>query len=115
MSDFYSLLASLTSREREVACYIVQGRANKYIAAELGVSQRTIESHRSRIFSKMGVRNAVQLASLESIYPTTACCNFRQEQRLARQLDLCLLGGSGQSPTKGVDRLYAPTLRRWTG
>lgn len=112
MSDFYSLLASLTSREREVACYIVQGRANKYIAAELGVSQRTIESHRSRIFSKMGVRNAVQLASLESIYPTTACCNFRQEQRLARQLDLCLLGGSNATVARGVDHLVVQAVRR---
>lgn len=51
----------LTSREREVADYITRGRSNKYIAAELGISQRTIEAHRARIFMKIGVRNAVEL------------------------------------------------------
>lgn len=51
----------LTSREREVADYITRGRSNKYIAAELGISQRTIEAHRARIFMKVGVRNAVEL------------------------------------------------------
>lgn len=56
-------LASLTLRERQVAQYITQGRSNKYIALELGVSQRTIEAHRARIFAKMGVRNAVELTS----------------------------------------------------
>ncbi|MGB3836736.1 response regulator transcription factor [Castellaniella sp.] len=53
----------LTSRERQVAQYITQGRSNKYIALELGVSQRTIEAHRARVFAKMGVRNAVELTS----------------------------------------------------
>lgn len=51
----------LTLREREVAGYITRGRSNKYIAAELGVSRRTIEAHRARIFMKTGVRNAVEL------------------------------------------------------
>jgi len=51
----------LTLREREVAGYITLGRSNKYIAAELGVSRRTIEAHRARIFMKVGVRNAVEL------------------------------------------------------
>lgn len=56
-----SPLNCLTLREREVADYITRGRSNKYIAAELGVSQRTIEAHRARIFTKVGVRNAVEL------------------------------------------------------
>ncbi|MER1940337.1 helix-turn-helix transcriptional regulator [Castellaniella sp. FW104-16D08] len=55
--------AGLTLRERQVAQYITQGRSNKYIALELGVSQRTIEAHRARVFAKMGVRNAVELTS----------------------------------------------------
>jgi DNA-binding CsgD family transcriptional regulator len=55
------LIQRLTLREREVADYITRGRSNKYIAAELGVSQRTIEAHRARIFMKVGVRNAVEL------------------------------------------------------
>ncbi len=52
----------LTPRERDVMDYIALGKPNKIIAAELGVSQRTIEAHRARIFQKMRVRNAVELA-----------------------------------------------------
>lgn len=52
----------LTSREREVAGYILQGRANKVIAIDLGISLRTVEAHRARIFHKLGVRHAVELA-----------------------------------------------------
>ncbi|MBB5214680.1 response regulator transcription factor [Parapusillimonas granuli] len=52
----------LTPRERDVMQYVARGKPNKIIAAELGVSQRTIEAHRARIFQKMQVRNAVELA-----------------------------------------------------
>ncbi|MFT0532657.1 response regulator transcription factor [Castellaniella hirudinis] len=51
----------LTLRERQVAGYITAGRSNKVIAAELGLSHRTVEAHRARIFYKVGVRNAVEL------------------------------------------------------
>jgi DNA-binding NarL/FixJ family response regulator len=54
--------AVLTPRERDVMAYVALGKPNKIIAAELGVSQRTIEAHRARIFQKMQVRNAVELA-----------------------------------------------------
>lgn len=52
----------LTPRERDVMDYVARGKPNKIIAAELGVSQRTVEAHRARIFQKMQVRNAVELA-----------------------------------------------------
>lgn len=51
----------LTRRERDVLTYVIMGKQNKVIAAELDVSQRTIEAHRARIFTKMRVRNAVEL------------------------------------------------------
>jgi DNA-binding NarL/FixJ family response regulator len=41
---------------------VAEGKSNKFIAIELGISMRTVEAHRARIFYKMGVRNAVQLA-----------------------------------------------------
>jgi DNA-binding CsgD family transcriptional regulator len=52
----------LTARERDVIHPVAQGKSNKLIAMELGISMRTVEAHRARIFYKMGVRNAVQLA-----------------------------------------------------
>ena len=52
----------LTPRERDVMRYVASGKPNKIIAAELGVSQRTIEAHRARVFHKLQVRNAVELA-----------------------------------------------------
>lgn len=51
----------LTPREREVASYVLQGRANKVIAIDLGISLRTVEAHRAKIFYKLGVRHAVEL------------------------------------------------------
>ncbi len=56
-----SALSALTPRERDVMGYVVSGKPNKIIAAELGVSQRTVEAHRARIFQKLRVRNAVEL------------------------------------------------------
>lgn len=54
--------AALTPRERQVLDYVAAGKSNKVIAIELGLSMRTVETHRARIFFKMGVRNAVELA-----------------------------------------------------
>lgn len=57
-----ALLSTLTPRERDVMHHVAMGTPNKIIAAELGVSQRTIEAHRARGFQKLHVRNAVELA-----------------------------------------------------
>lgn len=54
--------AVLTARERDVIHPVAEGKSNKLIAIELGISMRTVEAHRARIFYKMGVRNAVELA-----------------------------------------------------
>jgi len=53
---------ALTPRENEVIDYVARGKSNKVIAMELGLSMRTVETHRARIFRKMGVRNATELA-----------------------------------------------------
>jgi two-component system, LuxR family, response regulator FixJ len=53
--------ATLTPREREVMALIVEGRANKVVGAELGMSVRTVEVHRARIMEKMGVRSLAEL------------------------------------------------------
>jgi two-component system, LuxR family, response regulator DctR len=56
-------LAELTEREREVMQLVVAGRPNKLIADELGISVRTVEVHRARVFEKMDVKSAVDLAN----------------------------------------------------
>jgi len=60
----WSRLAELTEREREVMRLIIDGRANKLIADELDISVRTVEVHRARVFEKMDVKSAVELANL---------------------------------------------------
>lgn len=57
-------IALLTPREREVTEELVQGRQNKEIAYELGISRRTVEVHRYRIMEKMEARNLAHLVRL---------------------------------------------------
>jgi two-component system response regulator DctR len=57
-------LASLSSRERQVMERVLAGDYNKNIADDLGIAVRTVEVHRARIFEKMAVRSAVELAQL---------------------------------------------------
>ncbi len=57
-------LAELTERETDVMRLVVEGRPNKLIADALDISVRTVEVHRSRVFEKMEVRSAVELANL---------------------------------------------------
>jgi len=57
-------VADLTERERDVMRLVVEGLPNKLIADQLGISVRTVEVHRSRVFEKMNVKSAVELANL---------------------------------------------------
>ena len=59
-----SRLADLTERERDVLRLVVEGLPNKLIADQLDISVRTVEVHRSRVFEKMNVKSAVELANL---------------------------------------------------
>lgn len=59
-----SRLESLTPREREVLRLVTTGKANKVMAAELGVSQRTVEIHRARVMEKMGASSLAQLVRM---------------------------------------------------
>lgn len=57
-------IAGLTPRERDVLECIAAGSANKAIAVDLGISERTVELHRGRIMKKMGVRSVAELIPL---------------------------------------------------
>jgi two-component system response regulator DctR len=60
----HALLDELTERERDVMRLVVEGLPNKLIADQLDISVRTVEVHRARVFDKMEVRSAVELANL---------------------------------------------------
>ena len=55
---------TLTYRERQILQFVVDGRTNKEIAAELGLSYRTVEVHRRHIMEKIGARNTAELVRL---------------------------------------------------
>lgn len=57
-------LATLSPREREVLEAVVAGRANKRIAAALGISIKTVEVHRARVMDKMGASSIAELVRL---------------------------------------------------
>lgn len=73
-------LERLTERERDVLVRVARGLANKEIAVELGISVRTVESHRDSLMRKTGLRNVAALT------------------RLA--LEAGLLPPTGESPTR---------------
>jgi DNA-binding NarL/FixJ family response regulator len=52
----------LTTAERNIASLVAEGARNHDIARQLGVSHRTVESHLSNIFAKLGIGSRVQLA-----------------------------------------------------
>ena len=62
--DVVARINELTDREQEVMYCIARGLANKATADELGISVRTVEVHRARVFDKMRVKSAVDLANL---------------------------------------------------
>ena len=57
-------LARLTPRERDIMDLVVQGRPNKIIAHDLGISQRTVENHRSAVMKRTGVASLPDLIRL---------------------------------------------------
>lgn len=57
-------LGGLTDRELDVMRLVVGGLPNKLVADQLDISVRTVEVHRARVFDKMDVKSAVELANL---------------------------------------------------
>jgi two-component system response regulator DctR len=61
---FAARLGELTERERDVMQLVARGLPNKLIADQLAISVRTVEVHRARVFDKMEVKSAVELANV---------------------------------------------------
>ena len=56
-------LASLSGREREISELVAEGLTNREIGARLFLSEKTIETHLTRVFQKLGVRSRTQVAA----------------------------------------------------
>jgi FixJ family two-component response regulator len=66
-ADIRSRFLTLSAREKEVLQLVVDGRANKVIALDLGLSERTVEVHRGNIMDKMGAQSLAHLVRMHMI------------------------------------------------
>ncbi len=57
-------IASLTDREREILHFLCEGKSSKKIGQELGISSYTVDNHRARIMSKMGVNSVTKIVQM---------------------------------------------------
>lgn len=62
--EIRTAIEQLTAREREVLNLVVGGKANKQIAAELGIREKTVEVHRKHVMQKMSVHTVVDLVRI---------------------------------------------------
>ena len=60
-AEYESRYARLTSREKEIISYLIDGSQNKEIAKELSISRRTVEAHRANIKAKLGIRSISEI------------------------------------------------------
>ncbi len=64
LSEIQGRVARLTRRELQVFRLVVQGKLNKQVAAELGMSEKTVKVHRARVMQKMEADSLAQLVRL---------------------------------------------------
>ncbi|MBV6415671.1 MAG: Response regulator protein TodT [Steroidobacteraceae bacterium] len=67
LADLRHRAGKLTPREREVMTLVVDGRANKAIAIDLGLSERTVEIHRANVMAKMAATSVAHLVKMHML------------------------------------------------
>ena len=73
LADIEQRYATLTEREQQVMQKVVSGMSNRHLAEELGVCERTVEVHRSRVMKKMGAENLPDLVRMHTLYRQYLC------------------------------------------
>ena len=87
-TEIWRRLKSLTPREVDVLCYVLGGQLNREIAAELGITERTIKVHRGRVMEKLGVQSTAQLFPMVLRYIAwPAWPKFRRRRKKAQKRD----------------------------
>ena len=81
-SEVEARIATLTEREQEVMKFLARGETTKELASRLGISPKTVDNHRARVFQKMGVDNAAQLACLTLTLNPNQQGACRQRERI---------------------------------
>jgi FixJ family two-component response regulator len=71
VGDIRRRFGTLTAREREVLALVVQGKLNKQMAAELGISEITVKVHRRHVMEKMAADSLAQLVRMSERLPST--------------------------------------------
>ena len=64
LCELSMLFTKLTSRENEVLCHVLRGKLNKQIAADLGITERSVKRHRTNLMQKLEVKSVVELGRL---------------------------------------------------
>ena len=67
LAELHQRFASLTPREREIFALIVSGHRNKYIAAEVGLSEMTVKVHRSHVMHKLRANSLIDLVRMADL------------------------------------------------
>ena len=70
IADAQSRFTPLTPRERQVMEYVVSGRLNKQISAELDISEKTVKAHRAQVMRKTGAGSLAELVRLHMMAQT---------------------------------------------
>jgi DNA-binding CsgD family transcriptional regulator len=86
-TEILQRLESLTPREVDVLCYLLGGQINREIAAELGITERTVKIHRGRAMEKLGAQSTTQLFAMVLRY--IACPTwpkFRRRKKPKKRL-----------------------------
>ncbi len=85
IAEIRQRLAKLTAREYQVLCHVLTGQLNKQIAADLGVVEKTVKVHRSRVMEKMKAQSLAELVHLSDLAGIKASLHDNRAPEFSRR------------------------------